>query len=141
MFTNLEIYERAWRKSGGDKLPKRQPLEQLENLILITEENRKQYVKLGNSLWSIKRNFRKPNYDVTGVFPIIPCLKKGHWYFKNDPYHKGIMSIYSPEDYSDEDWARGYREVIGWGIKQKSLYFNPSCPKVKWKFSESRLTK
>ena len=141
MFTNIEIYERAWRKSGGDKLPKRQPLEQLDDLVLITEENRKQYVKLGNSLWSIKKNFRKPHYDVVGVMPIVPCLKKGYWYYKNDPYHRGIIWVYASEDFSEADWARSYREVIGWEIKQKTLYYDPKCLKVQWKFSKSRLSK
>jgi len=137
----IDIYERAWRKKGGDRLLKKQPIEKLDDLILITEENRKQYIKLGNSLWSIRKHFSKPYYDVTGVFPIIPCLKKGYWYYKDDPYFKGIIWVYSPEDADEDDWARSYREVIGWGIKQKNLYFDPACLKVKWKFSEKRLTK
>ena len=141
MFSQLEIYDRAWRKRGGNRLPQKQPLEKLDNLILLTEENRKQYVKLGNSLWSIRIYYTKPYYDVIGVFPIIPCLKKGYWYYKDDPYFKGIMWVFSPEDADKDDWARSYRSVINLGIKQKNLYFDPKCLKVKWKYSKTRLAR
>jgi len=137
----LEILDRAWRRKGGDRLPKKQPLEQLDNLTLITEENRKQYIKLGNSLWSIRKHLLKPYYDVIRVLPIIPCLKKGYTYYKNDPYFQGIIWVYSPEDADMENWKRGYKSVIDWGIKQKIFYYDPSYPKVKWKHSETRLAK
>ena len=137
----LEIYERAWRRKGGDRLPKKQPIERLDNFILITEENRKQYVKLGNSLWTIKIHRYKKSYDIMGMFPVVPCLKKGYWYYKDDPCFSEVMWVYAPEDYSYKDWVRSYKSVINWGIKLKNLYYDPACPKVKWKFSEVRLIK
>ena len=140
MFTNLEIYERAWRKQGV-KLPTKQPIENLTDLILLTEENRKQYVKLGNSLFTIREHHKGQYYDIVGVFAVLPPLKKGYWYFKDYPLHKDIMAVMVQEDENKDDWETGYRGVIDWGIKQGNMYFIPGYPITKWKHSKSRLAK
>lgn len=140
MFSQLEIYDRAFQKKGA-KMPKKQPSENLLDLILLTEENRKQYVKLGHSFWTIAVHHSKPYYDVVGVFPVLPCLTAGFWYYKGYPLMNEIMVVYASKDTNKDDWERGYKEVIDFGIEEGNMYFDETCLKTEWKFSTQRLTK
>ena len=137
----LEIYERAWRRKGGDRLPKKQPIERLDNLILLTEENRKEYIRLGAIIWVIKTHYNKQYYDVVSQITIYPCLKIGWLYIKGDPLSKEVMVIEVFNNENKKEWARGYKEVLDYGIEQKNLYYDQNHPNAKYKFSATRLTK
>ncbi len=135
------MYERASRMKGMG-LPAKQPLEKLDELIKITKENRKEYIKLGAVLWVMGKHYTKPYFDVLNVIPILPYLRGGYLYIKDYPFMNEIMSLFVPKGGDNRDeWVRSYDEVISFEIKEGRLYFDPEYKKVKWKFSKIRLTK
>lgn len=125
----------AKKDIGLGNEPKIDPTKPLrdQGFILVTDENRKNAVKIGRIFYTIEIGSKKNK--LLNFFQIYPCFKKGWYNVANFPWDlshpytngKKHWKVYYNEDSNYYEWAARFKWLIDRSIN-KNLYFNINDP-------------
>lgn len=90
----------------------------VENLVLVTDKNRKLCVVMGRMMLAYESNGKA--FNKLGEFPIRPRMEA-----KKNLIANGEKICYCHTEEDRHTYVDSFRSVIDWLIKKKQLYINP----------------
>lgn len=100
----------------------------VDNLIQVTEANRKFCIKLGRKVHRYKKTTK--GYEYHHWFDIRPRLQMGWLTITGGEIP--VWKVFISKDEDREDYIDGFDSIIKLGIKEGILYINPEEPLIKY---------
>lgn len=106
---------------------------EIESYILITEENRKQCLKIGRIIHIIE--LVGSVYIRRGMIDVRPILKRGTWKISESDI-SGAMEVYVRHDEDVNMYKRSFESIIDHIVKRKIGYINPDQKPINYLFKK-----
>lgn len=101
-----------------------------DDMILVTEKNRKMAIVIGRIIYRAKLGG-----DVS-IAVVRPRIVKGKWTIEGDPYLGTKFTFQTSKDEPEEEWERMHKEIFKKIVEDKNGYIRPSEPLVKYKINK-----
>lgn len=121
-------------KKHAHSYPQRTTKKFVESLVLITEENRKEILKIGTKVYIIGKTIS--GFELRGLVAIPPRRLAGWWITYNDVHFPEMtFKNYHKEEEDEEDYLLFWkRRVMEW-VEQKCAYTKIGEVKCQYKHS------
>lgn len=98
-----------------------------EDMILVTEQNRKMSLITGRIIYRFKRS------GEMSIAVVRPRFTKGKWTIEGDPHLGTKFTFQTSRDEPLEEWQRMHMEIFKKIVNDKNGYIKPSDTLVKYK--------